>query len=140
MGDVIKPGDHKGYLLDTHVFLWALKKPARLGNNARVVLEDKNSVLFLSPISAFELTNKHRLGKLDPSYALIVDSYTLFSKRLGVREMFIETAHSYLAGSMEWEHRDPFDRFLVAQASLENLVIITDDAHIKNHPWVETVW
>ena len=52
----------------------------------------------------------------------------------------LQLAHTHLAGSMEWAHRDPFDRLLVAQASLENLAIITNDAQIQAHPWIDAVW
>jgi PIN domain nuclease of toxin-antitoxin system len=140
MGDVTIKSDHKGYLLDTHTFLWALKNPTRLSEQARTILEDVASNLYLSSISAFEVMNKQRLGKLSSSYRLVTENYTLFAQRLGVRELTLSTAHCYLAGNMEWDHRDPFDRFIVAQASLENLAIITKDIHIAAHPWVETVW
>jgi PIN domain nuclease of toxin-antitoxin system len=93
----------------------------------------------LSSISAYEVTNKYRIGKLD-EYEFVVENYTEVARRLGVIELPVSTAHNYLAGSMDWSHRDPFDRILLAQAALENLVIITNDAQIKAHNWVQTVW
>jgi PIN domain nuclease of toxin-antitoxin system len=132
--------NQKAYLLDTHTFLWALKSPSRLGKRARLLIADKSNRLFLSAISAFEVTNKHRFGKLDPSYESVVENYTTYAKRLGAEDLPLSIAHTYLAGQMDWEHRDPFDRFIVAQASLENLTIITDDTYIKKHPWVDTIW
>jgi len=140
MGTVNVLGDHKGYLLDTHTFLWALKRPERLGILARRLIEDPGMRLYLSSISAFEVANKHRLGKLDISYACVIENYTRYAQQLGVEDLPLTLAHTYLAGTMEWEHRDPFDRFIVAQASLENLAIITDDVQIKNHTWVDTIW
>jgi len=133
-------GNHKGYLLDTHTFLWALKNPKRLGELARQILENADTCLYLSSISAFEVMNKQRVGKLDPTYESVVENYTQYARRLGVDDLPLTLAHTYLAGNMEWEHKDPFDRLIVAQASLENLAIITDDAQIQAHPWVDTVW
>jgi PIN domain nuclease of toxin-antitoxin system len=140
MGTVKVFGDHKGYLLDTHTFLWAARDTPRLGRLARAALEDVDKPLFLSSMSAYEVTHKYRIGKLEPLYEFVVENYTEIARRLGVIELPVSTAHSYLAGSMDWTHRDPFDRILLAQAALENLVIITDDAQIKAHNWVETVW
>jgi PIN domain nuclease of toxin-antitoxin system len=133
-------GDHSGFLLDTHAFLWACKQPGRLGEQAYEIIEDIGSRLYLSAISAFEASNKHRLGKLDPTYDSIIESYSHFASQLGVEDLPLTIAHTYLAGEMDWQHRDPFDRLLVAQACLENLAIITDDERIKGHPWVDAIW
>jgi PIN domain nuclease of toxin-antitoxin system len=83
---------------------------------------------------------KHNLRKLDVSYTFVVENYTEVARKLGTIDLPVTLAHAYQAGAMEWPHRDPFDRILAAQAALENLVLITDDAALKNHPWVETLW
>jgi PIN domain nuclease of toxin-antitoxin system len=132
--------DHKGYLMDTHTFLWAAKNPKRLGESARSIIENIDTHLFLSSISAFEIVYKKRIGKLDPTYENVVENYTQYARLLGTNDLPLELAHTYLAGSMEWDHRDPLDRFIVAQASLENLIIITDDLQIQAHPWIDAVW
>ena len=140
MGSLAALGDHRGYLLDTHTFLWAVKRPERLGKLARSLIEDPDTRLYLSSISAIEAANKHRLGKLDASYTSVIENYTQYAQQLGAEDLPLTLAHAYLAGTLEWGHRDPFDRFIVAQASLENLAIITDDAQIKSHSWVDTIW
>ncbi|MDR2196708.1 MAG: type II toxin-antitoxin system VapC family toxin [Coriobacteriales bacterium] len=139
MGDVSFLADQRGYLLDTHTFLWAVQEPARLGRLSRQVIESSETTLYLSAISAYEVSYKHRLGKLQ-DYAFVVENYAEVMRRLSVVDLPIALAHSYQAGTMEWEHRDPFDRLLVAQAALENLTLITDDERIRSHPWVTTVW
>ena len=139
-GSIDSIGDHRGYLLDTHSFLWALKKPERLGRIARSVIESTGISLRLSSISAFEISYKHQQGKLEPSYESVVENYTHYAKLLGVEDLCITLAHTYLAGSMDWEHQDPFDRIIVAQASLENLTIITNDSRIQAHPWIDAIW
>ena len=128
------------YLLDSHTFLWAVKNPLRLGWTAASIIEDTEAELFLSSISAYEVVYKQRVGKLDATYQNVVENYVHYAHRLGVKDLPLTLAHTYLAGSMEWQHKDPFDRFLVAQASLENLVIVTNDEMIRAHQWVETVW
>ncbi|MCL2654717.1 MAG: type II toxin-antitoxin system VapC family toxin [Coriobacteriia bacterium] len=136
---VLAFSDVRDYLLDTHTFLWAAHEPERLGKRAREVIEDINSRLYLSAVSAYEVTNKYRNGKLD-EYRFVVDNYTEIARKLGTIELPVTLAHMYQAGQMDWEHRDPFDRILAAQAALENLVIITHDAMLRAHPWFETVW
>jgi len=140
MGGLSAFGDHRGYLLDTHAFYWAAKSPDRLGKLSRLLIEDPETRLYLSSVSAYEATFKQQIGKLSPLFGYIVTNYTQVLRQLGVEDLPLTLAHGYLAGSMEWAHRDPFDRFIVAQASLENLVIITNDVKIQSHPWVDTIW
>ena len=59
------------YLLDTHVMLWALTEPKRLGRTARDVIENRSSRLVVSAVSAWEITTKHRLGKLPQADVLL---------------------------------------------------------------------
>jgi PIN domain nuclease of toxin-antitoxin system len=132
-------GDHQDFLLDSCALLWAAKKPSRLGNIAREIIEDPATRLFLSSISAYELAFKHRLGKLG-EYGFVVENYTEVVRKLGVIDLPITLAHAYQAGQMDWFHRDPFDRVIAAQAASENLVLITNDAVLSSHPWFETVW
>ncbi|MDR1014068.1 MAG: type II toxin-antitoxin system VapC family toxin [Coriobacteriales bacterium] len=140
MGELVALNGHRGYLLDTHTFLWAARNPKRLGKAARAALEAPDRRLYLSSFSAYEVARKHHIGKLDPSYAFVVENYTEVARRLGVTDLPVTLAHAYQAGQMDWPHRDPFDRVIAAQAALENLVLITNDAALGVHPWVETVW
>jgi PIN domain nuclease of toxin-antitoxin system len=139
MGTVGLTGNHAGFLLDTSTFLRASRVPEKLGKRALSIIKDFESKLFLSSISAYEITNKYRIGKLD-GYGFVAENFAEVARRLGVIELPVSAAHSHLAGSMDWAHRDPFDRILLAQATLENLVIITNDAQIKAHDWATTVW
>ena len=139
MGMLKSDPDRKGYLLDTHAFLWAVHETEHLGKNALRVLESATSELYLSTITAFEVTTKYRIGKLD-EYYYVVDNYTEIIRKLGAVELPVTLAHAYQAGQMEWEDRDPFDRILVAQAALENLTLVTQDAMLAAHPWIETIW
>lgn len=127
------------YLLDTSAMLWALTEPARLSRAARRVIESRSSRLVVSAVSAWELSTKHRLGKL-PQADVLLGGYTQHLDRLGALRLPVAEEHALLAGRLEWEHRDPFDRMLAAQAMIESLVIITGDAAFPGCRGVPTLW
>jgi PIN domain nuclease of toxin-antitoxin system len=52
----------------------------------------------------------------------------------------VSSSHAFFAAKFEWEHRDPFDRILAAQASIEDSVLITADVVFAALPWVVTLW
>lgn len=120
------------YLLDTHVLLWLLGDPDRVPEHVRAELADRANSLRVSAASALEISTKVRIGKLDaPALP------TTLGRRvtdLGATPLPVTMEHGLLAGSMPWDHRDPFDRILVAQATLEELVLVTVDAAITGLP------
>ena len=127
------------YLLDTHVMLWALTEPTRLGRTARDVIENRSSRLIVSAVSAWEITTKHRLGKL-PQADVLLGAYAKHLDRFGAIRLSVTEDHALLAGRLDWNHRDPFDRMLAAQAMIESLVIITGDPAFTGCPGVPTLW
>ena len=127
------------YLLDTHTFLWAAQDEARLSNSALTIIEDNSVYLFVSAVSAYEIMYKHRIGKL-LGYDYVAKNYSDILTRLGVNELPISTQHAYFAGKFEWAHRDPFDRLLAAQASIENMTIITNDEAFHSLSWIDIFW
>jgi PIN domain nuclease of toxin-antitoxin system len=129
----------KGYLLDTHVFLWAVQEDNKLSAPSRQIIEKLESKLFLSSITAFEIANKYRIGKL-PAYSYVVENYNAIARKLAVAELPISSAHAFFAAKFDWEHRDPFDRILAAQAFLDDLVLITADNAFRSLSWVKTLW
>ncbi len=114
-------------LLDTHILLWAALEPARLRPHLRDMLENADNTLLTSAASAFEIATKHRLGKL-PGAAQLLKEYAFVLGELGVCELPITAAHALKAGSWAITHRDPFDRLLAAQASVERVPLISVDA------------
>lgn len=127
------------YLLDTHVILWALTEPARLGREARKVIENHSSRLMVSAVSAWEIATKNRLGKL-PQADVLLGAYPKHLDRLGVIRLPVAEDHALLAGRLEWAHRDPFDRMLAAQAMIESLVVVTGDPVFAGCRGVPTLW
>lgn len=126
------------YLLDTHVFLWVLGEPARIPAAVRDILADRRNALLISAASAMEVATKVRLGRLDVARHL-VDTWAARTADVGAADLPINTAHALLAGAMTWPHRDPFDRLLVAQALVENAVLVTTDAVIADLPGLRTL-
>ena len=127
------------FLLDTHTFIWAVQEPEKLGHAARKVIENSNNKLYLSAISAFEITNKYHIGKL-PECEYFVQNYTQIAKKLGVIDLPVSLAHTWFAGQLEWNHRDPFDRLLAAQAAHDNLTLISNDRVFKTLNYYNLLW
>jgi PIN domain nuclease of toxin-antitoxin system len=139
MGGIAPAVGTTGFLLDTHAFLWAARNPSRLGKRALAIIEDPSQRLYLSAVSAYEITNKHRLGKLD-GFDDIIANYSQVARQLGALDLPINFSHAYQAGRMDWPHRDPFDRILATQAAMEHLTLITNDLSLRAYSFVETVW
>jgi len=118
------------YLLDTHVFLWLLGEPAKVPTSVTAALGDPTNRLLVSSVSAFEVSTKHRIGKLPGIGPLLLD----WERRVAAmraEELPLLTRHSLLAGAMDWDHRDPFDRLLVAQSISEDATLVTSDDGVR---------
>jgi len=127
------------YLLDTHTLLWAVRGDAKLSDAARNILMYTSDQVFVSAVSAYEIMYKYKIGKLQ-GFEDVAGNYIDVLKKFGANELSINTRHAHYAGELDWEHRDPFDRLLVAQAHVDNLILITDDPYIKSQPLVVTLW
>jgi len=127
------------YLLDTHTFIWAVRDDHKLSNNARMAIKDATAQLYVSVVSAYEITNKYRIGKL-PGYEHVAKNYFDFLHELGTIELPVNVRHAHFAGSFEWGHKDPFDRILAAQAYIDNLTLITNDTAFHSLPWITVLW
>ena len=113
-------------LLDTHALLWWLAGDRRLSATARRAIENDDNSVFVSAASAWEISTKHRLGKLDA--AAVVGRLGALLTSQGFEALDMTVNHAERAGALPGEHRDPFDRMLAAQAQAENLTLISNDA------------
>jgi PIN domain nuclease of toxin-antitoxin system len=113
-------------LLDTHALLWWLDGDKALSSNARKAIADETSDVLVSAVSAWEIATKHRLGKL-PGAALVASDVDACIADQGFLELPIRLAHGQAAGALPGPHRDPFDRMLIAQAALEQLVLVSNE-------------
>lgn len=126
-------------LLDTHVLLWALGAPRRLPEPVRSALADRRTTLLVSAASAFEIATKHRLGRL-PEAAALVHQFDQQVERLGADPLPISAQHAIAAGSLDWAHRDPFDRMLAAQAMSDGCELVTADPAFSGFAGLSTRW
>ena len=114
-------------LLDTHAFLWYSLDDPKLSTLAETLIDDPANDKFISPASYWELAIKISVGK----YTL-VQPYEDFLRH-GIDDngfiiLPIERRHTALLTNMPFHHRDPFDRLLIAQALVEQMSIISNDA------------
>ena len=113
-------------LLDTHALLWWLGDPDQLAVSARQAIESASSEVFVSSASLWEMSIKQALGKLKmPGNPLDAVHAS------GFRWLDIRSEHAWKAGTLRAHHRDPFDRMLVAQAEIEQLVLVTRDSRLS---------
>lgn len=120
------------FLLDTHIFIWWILDDPRLKDSIRAVIDDPNNHLYLSAASTWEIVIKSQLGKI----VLPESPERFIIKQLrenAVDAIPITVPHTIYLLELPLIHKDPFDRLLIAQASYENLTIITDDPLIKQY-------
>ena len=120
------------HLVDTHVLLWLLSDPGRIDADVLSALADPNNPLVVSAASGLKLATKVRTGKLDA--AALTSTLGRRLEEIGAVSLAISMEHALYAGSLAWSHRDPFDRLLVAQATLESATLVTVDAAMRQLP------
>ena len=114
------------YLLDTHIWLWTLVDPDKIGREVRNILADTESALYLSAASTWEMSIKYRLGKLP--LPEVPEAFVLPRlARDGIEPLPIQHIHAVRVASLPYHHTDPFDRLLIATAQTESLTILTSD-------------
>ena len=114
-------------LLDTHAFLWWLTDSPRLSEPARQAIAAETNEVLVSAASAWEITTKHRLGRLPNAEAVARDVAGTIARQ-DFDELPITVDDAAQAGALPGSHRDPFDRMLIAQALLGNLVLVSNES------------
>jgi PIN domain nuclease of toxin-antitoxin system len=119
-------------LLDTHLLLWAAGEPKRLPKGIRTLLEDRDNELLFSAASLWEVVIKSGLGRKD----FRVEARLLRRGLLdnGYSELPIVSEHVVVIESLPPIHKDPFDRVLVAQATVEGITLLTNDPVVAQYP------
>ena len=124
-------------LLDTHTFIWFFNGDEQLSLKARRLIEESKNEKFISVASLWEVAIKIGLEKLffDGNTSEVVE----LLEQNGFRILPISVDHIVIYESLNFVHRDPFDRILVAQAVIEDMTIITKDENIPKYD-IKTVW
>ena len=118
------------FLLDPHVLLRLIREPEQVTDPVRDTLADPVHVLCVSAVSALEVATKQRLGKLAADG--LTEAWDQRVADIGATELVVTSAHARLAGTLPWDHRDPFDRLLVAQATIEAMTLVTVDSAMRD--------
>ena len=125
-------------LLDTHALVWWLENSPKLGQAARKAIFEETNDVFVSAVSAIEVSTKHRLGKW-PEVENLAQNFEAYVADEGFQELPISFAHALLAGSLRIDHKDPFDRLLLAQTQIENIVLVSNEEKFDSFG-VRRIW
>ena len=119
-------------LLDTHLLLWAAGEPARLSTAARRLMNDAGNELMFSAANLWEIAIKRGLCRDD----FQVDPRLLRRGLLdnGYSELPIGSDHAVAIDGLPLLHKDPFDRILIAQATVEGVTLLTADPLVAQYP------
>ena len=125
-------------LLDTATFLWVINDAPELSAQARELFVDPGNEVYLSSASAWEIALKYGLGRLplpEPPDRFVPAQ----RKQHGIDPLQLEEEAALHLTRLPLLHKDPFDRMLVCQAIVDNLVILTPDDLVTQYP-VRTIW
>lgn len=125
-------------LFDTCTFLWLALDSPNFSDRARKIFLDSANDVFLSVASVWEISIKHSRGRLPlpvkPEYLI-----PNIRERSGIQMLDIDEDAALYVNRLAWIHRDPFDRILVAQAVVHEMVLLTADEEIRQYA-VRTLW
>jgi PIN domain nuclease of toxin-antitoxin system len=113
-------------LLDTHAVIWWFQGNLRMTRTAREAVARDDTAVFVSAVSAFEISLKHWLGKLPEASPLVADFSAMLAEQ-GFESLALTADHAIRAGGLSIAHRDPFDRLLIAQALVEDLTLVSNE-------------
>lgn len=118
-------------LLDTHIAIWWLYQPDRIASDLRVLIQDQAHAVWVSQASLWEMAIKINLGRLGLDLQTFADQLPLD----GFLHLPIRNEHLISVAELEQypDHRDPFDRLLVAQSRCEPLLLLTHDQKLKRY-------
>lgn len=122
-------------LLDTHALIWSIIAPSRLPQTLRSTISDPATIVFASPVAAWEIAIKVNLKKLHFPVERLQD----LLRETSLVELPFTVAHGLEIRHLPPIHRDPFDRLLIAQARVERLILVTRDDKLRRYP-VDTLW
>ncbi len=114
-------------LLDTHLLLWTLSEPRRIGRKALALID--RSDVYVSAASIWEISIKAAQGKLKATPGLVLKSV----EPAGFSLLAIQAEHAARVFDLGMNHNDPFDRLLIAQAQMESMTLLTNDEVLKSY-------
>jgi PIN domain nuclease of toxin-antitoxin system len=125
-------------LIDTHIFIWYVQNSERLPSSVASFINDGRNDVLLSIASVWEMAIKQSTGKLNLGvpYANFIEE----QMRINSMELLpLSLEHLEVVTTLPFHHRDPFDRLLIAQAIVEDIVIVSADSIFSLYP-VQRKW
>ena len=119
-------------LLDTHTLYWWHRDDPALSATARAAIADSRNGKYVSAITAWELISKFRSGR-QPEFAAIASDVAAVVASHGFIQMPIAMRHAQAAAHLPFHHADPIDRFLIGQAIVEDMTIVTADGSFASY-------
>ncbi len=115
-------------LLDTHALVWWLSDVRRLAEGASAAIRNPRNEVFVSAVTGWEIAVKRERRRMSvpAKLAAVVEED-------GFMHLPLTFQHAEHAGTLPPHHRDPFDRFLIAQAQMEGLTLVTRDRWIRQY-------
>ncbi|MCF7859549.1 MAG: type II toxin-antitoxin system VapC family toxin [Candidatus Cloacimonetes bacterium] len=126
------------YMLDTNVFLWLIEDNPKLTQKVRRKFTHPKNTIYLSIVSLWEIAIKTNIGKLkleDP-FSVFIDKY-VFENYIEILDLKID--HIKQFKELEYYHKDPFDRTIIAQSISEDISLIASDKIFSKYP-VKVLW
>jgi PIN domain nuclease of toxin-antitoxin system len=118
-------------LVDSQVLFWWYSEPSKLSKRANSTIRDGDNTVFISAATAWELSIKTALGKLN-ALQFVMD-FSTYLEEEGFVELPIATSHAIRAGLLPARHKDPFDRLLVAQAQELSIPVVSSDRALDTY-------
>ena len=134
--------DSRRYLLDTNALIWFQEDSSKMSRFAFESIVNPGNTILFSQISLFEISIKLKIGKLSSFKASLKDVYNI-AKINDFKYVPIKNEHifRYQDVPLDANHRDPFDRLLIATAHKESAIIISADQKLRNYTdFVEILW
>lgn len=119
-------------LLDSQLLIWTAREPNRLPGVARDLISDTDNGIFFSSASIWEIAIKHGRGRVDFSFNPHQLRFNLLAQNY--EEVLVTGEHAAAVADLPPIHKDPFDRMLVVQATLEGLILLTSDRVLARYP------
>ena len=124
-------------LLDTHALIWFLNGDEKLSMKVKDAIENPSNLKFVSAGSIWEIAIKISIDKF--RFAKGFKHFLALIENNGFGMLPVTTEHALVLSTLEFLHRDPFDRLLISQCKADNLILATKDENIKKYQ-IQTIW
>lgn len=125
------------YLLDAHALIWLFEGDENLSKKARQIIENQENVCFVSSATLWEIAIKVSIEKLEMNF-----SYGDFMRLIwenGIEILDIKPEHCIKLLELPFHHKDPFDRLIIAQSIIEDMIVISRDNYFASYP-MKVIW